>query len=386
MSDDGSTARRCSAPYRVRFDEAGPDGLLRTSVLLRYAQDLAWFHSAARGFDRAWYAERGLAWLARAAEVAVLAPDRRVGDDARRDDAGRRRATGLGAPPDRLRRRGRRPCRVDPCRLGPPRCARRPDSVPAEFDEVFGAPEGDVPARPRRRSASRPPTPAPATFAVRPQELDPMDHVNNAVYADWLDEAVIAAGDPAAVRAVPRLARLEYARSAEPDASLSGEVWPADGGWAYRLSEAAGPELLRAHLAPAITDQTDEAPTAPDRPEVPGPGRTCVRAPASRSTVVHPRTGPSVTNASWRSQYRVRTLRTSVVLRSMRGRRSREGAHLPMPAPRTPRIQARLAGPSGLAAALVLGRSRSRLRLRPSGGRLRSRGPGGHRAAAASST
>jgi acyl-CoA thioesterase FadM len=67
-------ADRCSAPYRVRFDEAGPDGRLRTSVLLRYAQDLAWFHSAERGFDRAWYAERGLAWLVRAAEVAVLAP------------------------------------------------------------------------------------------------------------------------------------------------------------------------------------------------------------------------------------------------------------------------------------------------------------------------
>ena len=38
-----------------------------------------------------------------------------------------------------------------------------------------------------------------------------MDHVNNAVYADWLDEAVLAAGGEAAVRAVPRLARLEYA-------------------------------------------------------------------------------------------------------------------------------------------------------------------------------
>ena len=37
--------------------------------LLRYAQDLAWFHSASRGFDRDWYAERGLTWLARAAEV-----------------------------------------------------------------------------------------------------------------------------------------------------------------------------------------------------------------------------------------------------------------------------------------------------------------------------
>ena len=43
------------SPYRVRFDEAGPDGNLRTSTLLRYAQDLAWYHSAQRGFTRAWY-------------------------------------------------------------------------------------------------------------------------------------------------------------------------------------------------------------------------------------------------------------------------------------------------------------------------------------------
>ena len=48
--------------YRVRFDEAGPDGLLRASGLLRYAQDVAWMHSEALGFDRAWYRERDLAW------------------------------------------------------------------------------------------------------------------------------------------------------------------------------------------------------------------------------------------------------------------------------------------------------------------------------------
>ena len=86
MNDDLAAARApgepdaCSAPYRVRFDEAGSDGLLRTSVLLRYAQDLAWYHSASRGFDRDWYRERGLTWLARTAEVAVDAPVR-VGDE-----------------------------------------------------------------------------------------------------------------------------------------------------------------------------------------------------------------------------------------------------------------------------------------------------------------
>ena len=48
--------------------------------LLRYAQDLAWYHSAYRGFTRDWYRERGLTWLARAAEVAVEG-DMRVGDE-----------------------------------------------------------------------------------------------------------------------------------------------------------------------------------------------------------------------------------------------------------------------------------------------------------------
>ena len=57
-----------------------------------------------------------------------------------------------------------------------------------------------------------------------------MDHVNNAVYADWLDEAVLAAGGAgAAARAIPRLARLEYARAAEPGATSVARVWP-DGG------------------------------------------------------------------------------------------------------------------------------------------------------------
>src|SRR5262245_37286056 len=74
MTSGPRTPETCSAPYRVRFDEAAPDGLLRTSVVLRYAQDLAWFHSSQRGFTRAWYAERGLTWLARAAEVTMLRP------------------------------------------------------------------------------------------------------------------------------------------------------------------------------------------------------------------------------------------------------------------------------------------------------------------------
>ena len=66
-----------------------------------------------------------------------------------------------------------------------------------------------------------------------------MDHVNNAVYADWLDEAIIATGadGTAAVGAIPRLARLEYARAAAPGAAVDAEVWPDGDAWSCRLSD-----------------------------------------------------------------------------------------------------------------------------------------------------
>ena len=73
-----------------------------------------------------------------------------------------------------------------------------------------------------------------------------MDHVNNAVYADWLDEQVLAAGGPDDVRAIPRLVRLEYARAAEAGSSVDALTWrDAGGGWSCLVSDTAGTELLR---------------------------------------------------------------------------------------------------------------------------------------------
>ena len=238
---------RCSAPFRVRFDEAAPDGLLRTSVLLRYAQDLAWFHSSQRGFTREWYRERGLTWLARAAEVVVLGP-MQVGDELtgttvvtgwRRVWARRRTefVDGTGAVVAWTH--------VDWVLLD---ARGAPTRVPKEFDGVFWAPAatfplarvvlGEAPGDRQRR-----------VFEVRPQELDPMDHVNNAVYADWLDEAVIAAGGSSTVRAIPRVARLEYARAAEAGSTIEIEAWSerADA-WSCRVRTPEGVELLRARL------------------------------------------------------------------------------------------------------------------------------------------
>lgn len=244
---------RCSAPFRVRFDEAGPDGRLRTSTLLRYAQDLAWYHSARRGFTRAWYAERGLTWLARAAEVAVLgavgvggelvATTRVVGWRrvwARRhtefvDEAGALVAW----------------AHVDWVLLD---VRGAPTRIPAAFEATFGAPGADFPLA--RVDAGGPPADADrASFAVRPQELDPMDHANNAVYADWVEERVIIAGGDdglAATRALPRLLRLDYARAAERGATVAAATWPDPDrrSWSCRIADPGGNDLLRARLEP----------------------------------------------------------------------------------------------------------------------------------------
>ncbi|MGH6720053.1 MAG: acyl-CoA thioesterase [Alphaproteobacteria bacterium] len=161
-----------SAPYRVRFDEAGPDGRLRTSVLLRYAQDVAWHHSTVRGFDRAWYAERGLAWLVRSAEVAVLSAVA-VGSEL----VGTTRVVGWRRVWARRRTEFRDTVgslaawvQIDWVLLD---IRGAPTRIPAEFEPVFGAAAGGLGLA--RVALTEPPADAlQRQFTVRPQELDPM--------------------------------------------------------------------------------------------------------------------------------------------------------------------------------------------------------------------
>jgi acyl-CoA thioester hydrolase len=242
------------AIYRVRFDESTPAGLARTSVLLRYAQDVAWAHSEALGFDRAWYAERGLAWLVRAAEVAVLAPIP-LGSSLevvtsvtghRRVWARRRAEVRLdgGSGGDLVAWVHTDWVLID----GRGRITRVPDV----FGTTFPAPlVNDTLGRVAVPAA--PPSAARQLFRVRPHELDPMDHVNNAVYLDWLEDAVIAAGSDgsgaASTARVPRRYRLEYAAAAAPHVELEAETWREGEGWAHRTT-AGGADVLRARLDP----------------------------------------------------------------------------------------------------------------------------------------
>ncbi|HEU4918408.1 MAG TPA: acyl-ACP thioesterase domain-containing protein [Candidatus Limnocylindrales bacterium] len=240
----GPDPKVLDADYRVRFDEAGPDGLLRTSCFLRYAQDIAWLHSTALGFDRDWYRERGLTWLVRAAELEVLAPvpmgatvhARTIVVAQRRVVARRRGEFRLadGTPAAWINTDW---VMID----GSGRLTR----IPAVVTEVFQIPESMDPLA----RVALPPTPAGAaerSFAVRPQELDPMDHVNNAVYVDWLEAAIRDRDGAAELRTIPRRYRLEYAAAADAGAVLGEAVWRDGGRWSYRVTTAVGGDAFRA--------------------------------------------------------------------------------------------------------------------------------------------
>ncbi len=236
------------AGYRVRFDEAGADGRVRTSALLRYAQDIAWRHSEDLGFDRQWYTERGRWWVVRALELEVLAPTS-MGRTLRLSTAviGHRRIWAR---------------RVGECRLADGSLVAsiisdwvildargRLVRIPEDFGRSFSNPDlpGEIlrvdQGEPARESAR-------LEIRVRPQDLDPMGHVNNAVYLDWIEEVLLASGRNEAVIALPRLLRLEYRASAEPGDAVVAIAWADEAAWHVRISRADGAELVRATGSP----------------------------------------------------------------------------------------------------------------------------------------
>jgi acyl-ACP thioesterase len=218
---------------------------LRSSGLLRYAQDIAWMHSEALGFDRAWYAERSLAWLVRAAAVDVRAPIPMGATIAVSTEV-------LGYRKVWARRRAEFVVDASLAATvltdwvlvdGRGRLTRLPPVFESRFPgtQVLEAIlRVELPASPSDAVRRR--------FAVRRHELDPMAHVNNAVYLDWFEESLAAMPDGAqAVGALPRSYRLEYAASAEPDAVVDAATWRDGSGWLHRQSND-GVDLLRARL------------------------------------------------------------------------------------------------------------------------------------------
>ncbi len=240
--------QRIERTYRVRFDEAGPDGNLRSGGFLRFVQDLAWIHSESVGFGRDWYGERGLFWLVRGIELDILEPVEFGAELVVSTQViGFRRV--IARRKSEIRRAGSErivgEALTDWVLLND---AGRPVRPPEEIPEAFGTVSDFTPLRvdpgvPHEAADER-------TFVVRRSDTDPMAHVNNAGYLDYLDEQYLSVFDAPIEAALPtpRRYKAEFVGSATPGAVVTGHSWQADLAWCYRLSGDDERDTFRATL------------------------------------------------------------------------------------------------------------------------------------------
>jgi acyl-CoA thioester hydrolase len=234
---------------RVRYEECGPGGHVRASVYMRYLQDLAFAHSAALGYPLAWYEAHRLFWLVRRVRLVVGAPAA-YGEELHvtTQVAGMRRV--LARRWNTIRRSGDdglvATAMVDwiftqdgtaPLRV--------PDEVikafPAMGTSLMPLPLPELPAP--HKAVWRP-------LRIRASDADAMDHANNAVYIDLLDDAVLHAGGRSGVAAHPRTYDLQYHAAAATGAVLRDAAWRDGATWHYRLESMNGLLHLHGRLEP----------------------------------------------------------------------------------------------------------------------------------------
>ena len=133
-----------------------------------------------------------------------------------------------------------------------------------------------------------------------------MDHVNNAVYLDWAEEAIRAAdrGRPRRLEHVPRRWRLEYLGPAERAHPVLASAWTDGAGWSCRIVDGTTGEAFVGAQAGGLTGSA--------RPRSgPQPTPWCVRATSTAPPANQPsRTRTKVRSAVW--AVRRRTTPTAV--------------------------------------------------------------------------
>ena len=242
--------RRIEHEYRVRFDEADADGWLRPSGLLRYAQDMAWRHSIEAGFDREWYTARGMAWLVRNVQVSIK--ERITYGDvlsvstqvigwrhvwARRRSEIRRIDAEAG-------HHGDGPMATVETDWVLLTTEGRPAKVPAEVARYFATEKQFT----RERIVLPDPVSGVTTLPtrVRPLDVDPMRHMNNAAYLDMVDDGLARMPDAQRLES-PDCYRIGYVAPALPHTPISISCWPVgERQVACLISDARGSELTKA--------------------------------------------------------------------------------------------------------------------------------------------
>jgi acyl-CoA thioesterase FadM len=219
---------------------------MRTAIYLAWAADIAWQHSTLLGFGRDWYSDRGLFWLVRAVRLDVLAPIPTYAEVLVTTQVAAYRRIAARRHSEVCDRSGRLIARIEIDwvmvneRGIPTRVPEAMLAFVADRDVTFEMLKVGLP--------ETPPDAVERSFRVRRRDLDPLDHVNNSVYIDYLEEALEAAGHGDVLTACPRRYEIDFVASAERDDSLVGRTWPLEDGWAYRLSRADGTEVFRARV------------------------------------------------------------------------------------------------------------------------------------------
>jgi acyl-CoA thioester hydrolase len=167
-------------------------GEVRTTSLLRLLQETATRASSDAGFDDAYYRRTGTMWIIRRNTVTLHAPAR-YGDvlDVRTWIADFRRVRSQREYD--VRAGDRLVARASSDWVYVDRAHGRPRRIPEEWERVFMP--GGPPPHERVPFVEREPPPHAATFERRVElhELDALQHVNNANYVAYLEQAALDA-------------------------------------------------------------------------------------------------------------------------------------------------------------------------------------------------
>jgi len=237
---------RIVRPFRVRFEESTVDETMRTAIHLAWVADIAWQHSTLLGFGRDWYTERGLFWLVRAVQLDVFRP---IHTYAGR--AGQHACARLPAHQRPTRERGPRSLRRAPGpardRLGHDQRAGHADAHSGRLPQVrrdgsatFEMLKVPLPEAPSDAFESR--FGSGAAISIR------WITSTTAVYLDYFEEALDAAGQGDCYAQFHAGTRSTSPNAAARDDRLVGWTWPHDDGWAYRLAREDGTEIFRARI------------------------------------------------------------------------------------------------------------------------------------------
>jgi acyl-CoA thioester hydrolase len=228
--------------FRVRYYECDAYGHLNNANYLRYMQEAAFDASAAAGYDFSRYAEMGQHWLIRETEIEYLRP-LRYGEavEVKTWVADFHRVRSRRMYEIRLRGTEELAARGSTDWVFLDTGTGRPVSIPRPLAEAF-FPEGLPAAFPPRRPFPTAPLPPPGVFEIRRRvawrDLDSAQHVNNAVYLEYVEECgmqVIAAhGWPVARMSAAGFAillrrhQIQYLQPAFLDDELLISTWASD--------------------------------------------------------------------------------------------------------------------------------------------------------------